>query len=82
VKKITKIQPLDGKIHDNTKEAKKHLDVLLGNLLNKHCHKVNGKPYMEITEHLFDPATIKDFAEAYQILQDAELIGDDDENDD
>ena len=72
MRQVTKIETFDGVIHDNVKDANKHLEVQYANVLCPLAHKiVAAEKYSKICD-LID-ATLAEFAKLIKITEDMAL---------
>lgn len=64
---ITKVKTNDGVEHSSVKEAEKHLNNLLGIIINKHAHKLARlNKYADVCEYLQE--NLLSFVEPIQLL--------------
>ena len=75
MKTAIKIETLDGELHNNEKDAQRHLDKLLADEMGKHAHAlVHKMKYSAICEYLEE--NLKSFTKAAHIQDDFNLIND------
>lgn len=72
MRQVTKIETFDGVLHDNVKEARKHLEVQYADVLCPLAHKITAaEKYSKICD-LVD-ANLAEFAKLIKIKEDMAL---------
>lgn len=76
MRRITKIETRDGKLHSGQKEAQKHIDKIYGDILLKLARDLtNHMKYMETAEYL--DANLDKFVELKAWKDDKKMEADD-----
>lgn len=77
MKRVTMYQTFDGFRHDTPRDAEKHLDKKLGELITPLAHKFSGIPYKDVHKAILESTSV--FLQIKEIQNDMVLAPEEDE---